>query len=179
MISTKYIFSLCLLTVGLSSLVLADLEGSCEKDSEKCDNFMQIIEGVTIYPSLTGLVQDDPILIEAIKNKVLIPPSSKPLNLTYSVSMKNLNGQFSQPKTVEELLRKRWSKKKWKKKIGSGFFIEAGASEGEHISNTLYFELNHKVRYFEINANPSILITQDKQDLCCQKVSRAFIVFVR
>jgi hypothetical protein len=28
-----------------------------------------------------------------------------------------------------------------------GFFIEAGALEGEHISNTLYFEVKHQVRY--------------------------------
>lgn len=52
----------------------------------------------------------------------------------------------SQPKTVEDLLKKRWSKKKWKRKsIGDGFFVEAGASDGEHISNSLYFELSHKV----------------------------------
>ena len=59
--------------------------------------------------------------------------------------MKNLNGQFGQPKTVEAILKKRWSKKKWKSKIGKGFFVEAGASEGELISNSLYFELRHKV----------------------------------
>ena len=80
---------------------------------------------------------------------------SKPVSMLKTphspVSMKHLNGQFSQPKTVETILKKRWSKKKWKKKIGSGFFVEAGASEGEHISNTLYFELSHKVANFGDN----------------------------
>ena len=102
-------------------------------------------DGVNIYWDLNGLDQEDPVLIQALKDRVLIAPDKKSINLTYSVSMKNLNGQFSQPKTVEEILMKRWSKKKWKKKVGNGFYIEAGASEGEHISNTLYFELNHKV----------------------------------
>ena len=35
------------------------------------------------YPELVGLDQEDPILIEAIKKKVLIPPSTKPLNMLY------------------------------------------------------------------------------------------------
>ena len=59
------------------------------------------------------------------------------------VSMKHLNGQFSQPKTVETILKKRWSKKKWKKKIGSGFFVEAGAFDGALLSNSLLFELKY------------------------------------
>jgi len=63
---------------------------SCEKLTEKV-----IRDGVTIYPSLTGLKQDDPILLEAIKNVVIIHPDKKPLNLTYSASMKHLNGQVS------------------------------------------------------------------------------------
>jgi hypothetical protein len=116
-----------------------DDDGSCRKGVETT------ADGVNIYWDLNGLDQDDPVLIQALKDQVLIPPDNQPLNLTYTASMKNLNGQFSQPKTVEKLLRKLWTKKKWKKKVGNGFFIEAGASEGEHISNTLYFELSHKV----------------------------------
>ena len=68
--------------------------------------------------------------------------------------MKNLNGQFGQPKAVEAILKKKWSKKKWKSKIGKGFFVEAGASEGERISNTLYFELRHKVSYRSFRGRP-------------------------
>ncbi len=73
---------------------------SCEKLTEKV-----IRDGVTIYPSLTGLKQDDPVLIEAIKNVVIIHPDKKPLNLTYSASMKHLNGQVSiLPSSYEQFL---------------------------------------------------------------------------
>ena len=67
-----------------------DSTSSCEKRLEKV-----ITDGVIIYPSLTGLKQDDPALIEAIKSDVIIHPDKKPLNLTYNASMKHLNGQVS------------------------------------------------------------------------------------
>ncbi len=68
-----------------------------EDDSTSCEKVLEkvITDGVIIYPSLTGLKQDDPVLIEAIKNNVIIHPDKKPLNLTYNASMKHLNGQVS------------------------------------------------------------------------------------
>ena len=78
-----------------------DSTSSCEKRLEKV-----ITDGVIIYPSLTGLKQDDPVLIEAIKSDVIIHPDKKPLNLTYNASMKHLNGQESiSPTFYEQLLR--------------------------------------------------------------------------
>ena len=98
-----------------------------------------------IYPHLLGLKQDDPVLIEAIRNEVLIPPpaASKKLNLKKKkMKWKELRGQFGQ---VDFVLST------GKKKAGievekGGFFIEAGASDGEELSNSLYLEKKHKVR---------------------------------
>ena len=107
--------------------------------SEKCmDN-----DAPKIYHELLGLKQDDPVLIEAILNEVLLPPDSKKLNLKKkNMSWKELSGQFGQ---VDFVLST------GKKKAGievekGGFFIEAGASDGEELSNTLYLEKKHKVR---------------------------------
>ena len=35
-----------------------------------------------------------------------------------------------------------------------GFFIEAGAGDGEIISNSLYFEVNYRVMYMKHNIPP-------------------------
>ena len=52
-------------------------------------------------------------------------------------------GQYGQPYGVEDILKKHKLWKKIKKRKQPGFFIEAGASGGEHLSNSLYFEIKH------------------------------------
>ena len=37
-------------------------------------------------------------------------------------------------------------------KHSNGFFIEAGAGDGEIISNSLYFEVVYKVSYYNFNS---------------------------
>ncbi len=87
-----------------------------------------------IYWDLNGLKQDDPKLIGAIKDKVLIQPNGQPLNLIAQPSARRLGAQYGQPYDVEEVLKLKKSKKiKAKKKSQSGFFIEAGASCGEEV----------------------------------------------
>ena len=85
---------------------------------------------VKIYWNLNGLHQDDPRLIEAIRNDILIPPDSLPVSMSGPLSRKKLVGQFQQVEVVEEMLELR--KKRAKK---AGFFVEAGAGCGEHLSN--------------------------------------------
>jgi hypothetical protein len=89
-LSTFFNFAFCNEEHCKVNKVSGDDSTSCEKILEKV-----ITDGVIIYPSLTGLKQDDPVLIEAIKNNVIIHPDKKPLNLTYNASMKHLNGQVS------------------------------------------------------------------------------------
>ena len=66
-------------------------------------------------------------------------------NLQKSISHRNLAGQFYQAEYVENLLRLKSHSKNEKHTKSNGFFIEAGAGDGEIISNSLYFELMHKV----------------------------------
>jgi hypothetical protein len=116
--------------------------------------------GVNIYSELTGLNQDDPSLIEAIRTKVLIHPDGKPLNLTSLPTPSRIAGQFGQTRDVEEVLQKyKLLKKKSKsnKKTKKGFFIEAGASCGEVISNSLYFELKHGWTGLLVEPNPDFI----------------------
>ena len=118
---------------------------TCNK--ETCE----IEEGVTIHWDLNGLDQNDPKLIEAIKTKVLIPPPTKQkLKLTLPTSMKFVNGQYGQPLVIEKILKS----KKLLKKQKQGFFVEAGASAGEQISNTIYFELKYKWTGLLVEPNP-------------------------
>lgn len=105
---------------------------------------------VKIYWDLNGLSQEDPELIKAIKEEVLIKPSKEKINLKNGPSAKRLKGQFDQVTKAEEILKINESKKK-------GFFIEAGASCGEAISNTLYFELVHKWTGLLVEPNPDLL----------------------
>ncbi len=123
-----------LLTVILVYLICPHIISSDQhgKDEDSCDrNSFSCQAEPTIFWELNGLSQDDPKLIEAIKSKVLIPPSGKPLNLTERPTRKLLGAQYGQPFDVEEVLRLKNPKKtKTKRK---GFFIEAGASCGERV----------------------------------------------
>ena len=66
-------------------------------------------------------------------------------NLQKSVSHRNLAGQFYQAEYVENLLRLKNHSNNKQHANFNGFFIEAGAGDGEIISNSLYFELMYKV----------------------------------
>merc|ERR1719360_139028 len=112
---------------------------------------------VNIYEDLQGLEQDDPKLIQALKERVLIAPNPKAkLNMTKPLTQKFLRGQYGQPLEIEEVLKER---KFWKKisKKKSGFFIEAGACNGESISNTLYFEVKFGWTGLLVEPNPDFL----------------------
>ncbi|KAL5012687.1 hypothetical protein ScPMuIL_011238 [Solemya velum] len=71
---------------------------------------------------------DDKRLVDVIRKIWIEPPSTKPYNLT---GPPELRAQFYQDEFVDELLNHK----------RNGFFIEAGAADGETISNTLSFEL--------------------------------------
>ena len=106
-------------------------------------------EQTDIYHDLIGLDQQDPVLIDALKTKILIPPSKKPLSLTMALSRKNLDGQFGQVSKVDNIL----------KAPKAGFYIEAGASGGEHLSNTLWFEIHRKWTGLLVEPNPDFVQT--------------------
>ena len=92
--------------------------------------------------SLVGLHQDDENLIKAIKKKYLhFPEKGLLYNFTKNPDIK---GQWGQAEALEKLF-------KGKK---NGFFIEAGAYDGEHFANTLMFEMKHDWTGLLVEPNP-------------------------
>ena len=81
--------------------------------------------------SITEYLQTDPQLIEIIKECYLHPPSDQPYN--FSQEEPFIRGQVDQPILVDHIYNKSSFK---------GFFIEAGAWDGESLSNSLLFELH-------------------------------------
>ena len=105
-----------------------------------------------IYWHLNGVDQNDPKLIETIKNDILIPPA--PQNSKYNFKQKleeNIRGQFGQPLVVEKHLGLN------PKKPQPGFFIEAGAADGEWFPNTLHFEINYNWTGLLVEPNPDLI----------------------
>ena len=120
-------------------------------ENESCE------EGyVKIYSDLNGLEKNDPTLIQAMKNYILLKPNKGRQNLLRADS-KRLGGQYGQPHVVEDLSKQFKLLKKIKKRKQQGFFIEAGASCGEHLSNSLYFEIKHNWTGLLVEPNPDFI----------------------
>ena len=85
---------------------------------------------IIIRPRLNCYSQEDPRLAEAIKEHSLHPPSPAPYNL---------EGKHTLGDGQPRLLDQRYFREKRK----GGFFIEAGAFNGESDSTSLHFELEH------------------------------------
>ena len=106
---------------------------------------------VKIHGDLNGLFQEDPILIEALQRDIIVAPDPLPLKMVGKPSKKRLMGQFNQVETIEEVLGLR------KKSSAPDFFIEAGASCGEYMSNTLYLEMVYNWTGLLVEPNPDLL----------------------
>ena len=129
-----------------------DIKKDCENDSETCDK-----EKVKIYSKLNGLNQNDPNLIQVLRDDILLKPKRGKLNLDRPPSPQNLRAQYGQPYMVEDILKKYKIWKKIKKRKQQGFFIEAGAVDGEYLSNTLFFEMKYSWTGLLVEPNPSSL----------------------
>ena len=84
-----------------------------------------------------------------IEEAYMIAPPSKELEYNFSKkSIKDIdiNGQENQPILVNEKI--------FKNKINNGFFVEAGAYDGEMFSNTLFFELKKNWTGLLVEPNP-------------------------
>lgn len=86
-----------------------------------------------IYHWINCLEQDDPRLIQHIRNNWLVKPSTQPYNLTG----KGSNDWMADGQA--RMLDQRY----FQQKRHGGFFIEAGAHDGESLSTTLDFEMNY------------------------------------
>ena len=108
--------------------------------------FISCVTGILIDHSLTGLHQNDPYLIQKIKSDYLIrPQTEKPYNFTdLNKNNKDLGGQFGQATEIAKLFNKK----------ENGFFIEAGAYDGEVFSNTLLLEAKYNWTGILVEPNP-------------------------
>ena len=98
--------------------------------------------------SFLGLDQFDESLSKELREKILIYPSKPEVsyNFTKSTQSINLQGQYQQPFIIDRQI--------FKNRVENGFFVEAGAYDGEAYSNTLYYELKHNWTGILIEANP-------------------------
>ena len=111
---------------------------------------------VKIYQELNGMQQNDSFLIDFIKNNVLIKPDNLSLNLTKikQDDYYKMRGQLNQAIIVEQILDPKANERTNKLQ---GFFIEAGAADGEYLSNTLYFEIKYGWTGLLVEPNPDLL----------------------
>ena len=110
-----------------------------------------------VNASLLGLQQDDPLLINQIK-PLIHPPSELDYNFTKEPDLK---GQFGQAIEVSKLLGGQTN----------GFFIEAGAFNGQDISNTLLLEMQYNWTGILIEPNPDLyqeMLTKQRKSYCLE-----------
>ncbi|TRY67264.1 hypothetical protein TCAL_15889, partial [Tigriopus californicus] len=91
-----------LLVLVLNVLFVSCNEDTCSKeDSENSD-----CDSGAIDYSLNGLDQEDPILIQAIKDRFLVPPDpKKKLKLQQKPKGAILYGQYGQPAEVDKIFK--------------------------------------------------------------------------
>ena len=84
----------------------------------------------------------------AIRSDMILmaPTSRTPYNFTKSIEQVDLSGQ-GQPKRI--------NKEIFKNRIKNGFYIEAGAFDGELRSNSLFYELTYGWDGLLVEPNPS------------------------
>ncbi|CAL8144924.1 unnamed protein product [Orchesella dallaii] len=94
-----------------------------------------------------GGLQDDPCLIEIVKEKYLIPPSSLPYNILKADYVnQDIPSNLEKFKIIEDYIMD--------DKKSPGFFIECGANDGEFISPTLRLEKIYNWTGLLIEGNP-------------------------
>ena len=101
-----------------------------------------------IDESLNNLDQDDPKLIEIVRNYYLTKPSSP--ELMYNIPKNRLvspkiDGQFKQARIVDLF---------YNTSKNDGFFVEAGAYDGYTLSNSLFFEVYRGWKGLLVEAHP-------------------------
>ena len=85
-------------------LILCRASAQSKEVESECSIIDENIEIEEIDWSLNELSQDDPILIQTLREKYLIQPNNKPLNLTRMPGKNVLRGQYGQPVVLDEKL---------------------------------------------------------------------------
>lgn len=128
------------------SLSIARIRGISMESSKYSEEAK--LSSMQIDPSLNGLVQDDPVVINTLKEHYILPPSKAPYNL--SMVSNDFRGQFGQAMYIANNIYGR-TKTNTTKQL---FFVEVGAYDGEHLSNTLLLEKQFEWTGILIEPNP-------------------------
>lgn len=120
-----------ILSISLTTVLLLLVDNSSEPQFLQSKVFPSEISSLNdIRDSLEGVLDDNPWFIKYIQKK-LIPPA--PQNSSLKLHKKIHTGQIGQADEVLEYFEGK----------SHGIFVEAGAFNGEYLSNTLYLEANH------------------------------------
>ncbi|KAK7084815.1 hypothetical protein SK128_005770 [Halocaridina rubra] len=84
---------------------------------------------MAVFEEFLGVPQDNPKLIQFLRESVVQPPSTGPYKLNHP-----------EAKHFSEHGQSQWLDREIFKGKRNGFFIEVGAIDGEFLSNSLYFE---------------------------------------
>ena len=127
--SKKRMKNVIVLTVMMTSVILLVLGSSSELQFLQSDNFPSGISSLDdIREDLESISDENPGFIKYIQRR-LIPPAAQ--NSSLRLHKRIHTGQIGQ---AEEVI-------KYFKGKSHGIFVEAGAFNGEYLSNTLYLEV--------------------------------------
>ena len=130
------------------SFIFAQLQNLDNHELQGKSSFNRIsqLSKTEVDWSLNTLNQEDPNLIKVLKDYYLSFPTDLIRNLSnFRVDKKEAYGQFGQASIVDKYYNH--SKR-------NGFFIEAGAYDGELFSNTLFLEVIRGWTGLLVEANP-------------------------
>ena len=109
------------------------------------------------------------VFFPVLKNEYLLPPP--PRKFPAPKSMLDLNGQVGQPIKVNDQI--------FKNKIKKGFYIEAGAYDGQQWSNSLFYEVEKGWDGLLVEAHPEAFNRMKKRVKYLENRSiRYFISFL-
>ena len=157
------IWNLILISLSSAKNVESHLENKGYDDNFFYDVKLDVPK---IHWELNWLNQRDPKLIEFIKNELLIHPpkiSKQNINLSNKYDRNKPwkhQGQHGEALVVEYMYGPNITKKGEEHdglEIKQKFFIEAGALDGEMISNTVYLELKYNWTGLLVEPNPAYL----------------------
>ena len=145
--SKKRTKNVIVLTVMMTSVIMLVLGNSSELQLLKSDFFPSEISSLEdIREDLERISDDNPGFIKYVQNRLVTPAlQNSSLRLHKSIQ----TGQIGQ---AEEVI-------KYFKGKSHGIFVEAGAFNGEYLSNTLYLEVNYNVRRAKVLNNVKRQIT--------------------
>ena len=137
--SKKRTKNVIVLTVMMTSVIMLVLGNSSELQLLKSNFFPSEISSLEdIREDLERISDDNPGFLKYVQNR-LVPPALQNSSLRLHKSIHT--GQIGQ---AEEVIR-------YFKGKSHGIFVEAGAFNGEYLSNTLYLEVNYNVRRAKIH----------------------------